>query len=264
MMPLKDALCTEMMRRIGRVVAVLLLAMLGSSAATAQLNGDGPATLVIAYKTAPKDRATFRRYWETTGAQRFSQWRNQGYFADSRILYSVYAGAEYDALAIIDFRHYTDLARWQKIEQTSPGGLAPEGLRYGAPVYAGIGDLISHDTTKQAATPVYLVAFYDLSTDPAAYRNYVTGYVEPQMAGWMKAGAVARYDMYLNENTAGAPWQSMLVLDYNGLNGLARRERVKTDVRRELAADPEWKKLSDNKTNVRTEKAVAEFELISE
>lgn len=262
-MPLKDALCAGMMMRIGAIVAVLLSAMMGSSPATAQLNGDGPATLVIAYKSAPKDRAAFRRYWQTTGVERFSQWRNQGYFADSRILYSAYAGAEYDALAIIDFRHYTDLARWQEIEQTSPGGLTPEGLRYGAPLYTGIGDLIAHDAAKQAITPVYLVAFYDLSTDPGAYRSYVTGYVEPQMAGWMKAGAVARYDMYLNENTAGAPWQSMLVLDYNGLNGLARRETVKTGVRRDLAADPEWKRLSDNKTNVRTEKAVVQFELIS-
>lgn len=229
----------------------------------AQDDGARPATLIIAYKAAPKDRAAFRNWWRAAGVGRFARWRQQGVFTDSRILFSSYAGAEYDALAIIDFRHFTDLRRWRNIEAASPGGLTSTALRYGAPAYTGLGDALAHGAAAQAATPAYLVTFYDVSADPAAYRAYVSGYVEPQMAGWMQAGALARYDMYVNENTAGAPWQSMLVLDYNGLEGLARRESVKTEVRRALAANPDWKRLSDNKAEVRKEKAVAEFELIS-
>lgn len=239
-------------------------AAMGSSPAVAQINGDGPASLVIAYKSPAKDRAAFRNYWAHEGVAQFARWRSEGVFSDSRILFSSYAGAEYDALVILDFAHYADLAKWHAIEHDNPGGLTADGLRYGSPAYTGVGDVIAHGAEKQQAAPIYLIAFYDLTADAGAYQAYVKGYVEPQMAGWMKAGAVARYDMYLNENAAGAAWQSMLVLDYNGLDGLARRETLKSSVRKQLAANPSWKAYSDHKTNVRTEKSTVEFEQIGD
>ncbi|MDE2043412.1 MAG: hypothetical protein KGJ05_10085, partial [Alphaproteobacteria bacterium] len=226
-------------------------------------DASSPATLVIAYKSSPAQRVAFRSWWKTAGQARFKRWQHDGVFADSHILFSNWAGAPYDALAILDFKHVTDIKAWQAIETSSPGGLTPDAMKFGAPAYTAISDAVAHGAMTQTGSPTYLVTFYDVSADPATYRSYIKGYVEPQMVGWMKDGAMARYDLYVNAEPAGAQWQSMLVLDYNGLEGLARRETVKVNVRHSLAANPDWKKLSENKSEVRKEKAAAEYELIS-
>ncbi len=62
--------------------------------------------------------------------------------------------------------------------------------------------------------------------------------------------------LVVNQNPAGAPWGSFIVLEYKDLKALAAREVIKTKARSELARrDPVWKKWSDDKTAIRTEKA---------
>jgi hypothetical protein len=60
----------------------------------------------------------------------------------------------------------------------------------------------------------------------------------------------------VNQNPAGAPWSSFIVLEYKDLSSLASREIIKNKARAELAvSNPVWKKWSDDKTAVRKEKA---------
>ena len=87
------------------------------------------------------------------------------------------------------------------------------------------------------------------------YVNYVRGYALPQFDAWEKTGALSSYASYINQNPAGAPWGSFIVLEYKDLKSLAEREVIKNNARAELAADnPSWKKWSDDKTAVRKEK----------
>jgi hypothetical protein len=60
----------------------------------------------------------------------------------------------------------------------------------------------------------------------------------------------------VNQNPAGAPWSSFIVLEYKDLLALAAREVIKDKARAELAvSNAEWKKWSDDKTAMRKEKA---------
>jgi hypothetical protein len=84
----------------------------------------------------------------------------------------------------------------------------------------------------------------------------VLGYAVPQFDAWEKAGALSSYASYVNQNPAGAPWSSFILLEYKDLKSLAAREVIKNQARADLAAsNPAWKKWSDDKTAMRTEKA---------
>ena len=87
------------------------------------------------------------------------------------------------------------------------------------------------------------------------YTSYVLGYAIPQFDEWEKAGVLSSYAAYTNQNPAGAPWSSFILLEYKDLPSLAAREVVKNKARADLAAsNPTWKKWSDDKTAMRTEK----------
>jgi hypothetical protein len=97
---------------------------------------------------------------------------------------------------------------------------------------------------------------YDVLVDMPKYTSYVQGYATPQFDEWEKAGVLSSYASYVNQNPAGAPWSSFILLEYKDLKSLAAREVVKAKARADLAAsNPTWKKWSDDKTAMRKEKA---------
>jgi hypothetical protein len=111
----------------------------------------------------------------------------------------------------------------------------------------------SAPTTKDSQ---FFVLEYDVTVDMPKYVSYVHGYVAPQFKGWAAAGVLSSYSCFVNQNPAGAPWSSFIILEYKDLKSLAAREAVKTKIRAELAtSDATWKKWSDDKTTVRKEKA---------
>ena len=82
------------------------------------------------------------------------------------------------------------------------------------------------------------------------------GYATPQFDAWEKTGALSSYASYVNQNPAGAPWSSFIVLEYKDLKALAAREVIKNEARAALGkSDAVWKKWSDDKTAMGTEKA---------
>lgn len=244
--------------------ALVLLILFGlalavpSSQAIAQEEIDGPTAVIVTYRAKPGERASFRRIMQNEGVPQFEKWKKDGIFASYNALFTTYAADSVpDMFLILRFNHFTDLGRWQKIEETYPGGLVEKAQTIAAPDTSGTADIIKeeHDrpTTKDSQ---FFILEYNVSVDMPKYVGYTRGYVVPQFEAWAKAGVLSSYACYTNQNPAGAPWSSFIVLEYKDLKSLAARETIKNKVRAELAAsNPTWKKWSEDKTAIRQEKA---------
>ena len=219
---------------------------------------NGPTALITTYRAKPEARAKFRSIMQTEGVAQLEKWKQAGVFASYQALFTTYAGdSNPDMFLIVKFNHFTDIARWQTIEENYPGGLPASAQLIAAADTSGTADLVKENsvarTTKDSQ---FFVLEYDVLTDMPKYTKYVLGYAVPQFEAWEKAGALSSYASYVNQNPAGAPWSSFIVLEYKDLKALAAREVIKNNARAELTtSDPAWKKWSDDKTAVRKEKA---------
>jgi hypothetical protein len=122
---------------------------------------------------------------------------------------------------------------------------------------SGTADIVKESSTAPTThDSQFFVLEYDVLVDMPKYTSYVLGYAVPQFDAWEKTGALSSYASYVNQNPAGAPWGSFIVLEYKDLPSLAAREVIKNKARAELAvSNPAWKKWSDDKTAVRKEKS---------
>jgi len=223
----------------------------------AQQNGAGPCALVIGYKAEPQNRPALHRFLATEGVRRFEQLRQAGVFARYQLFFSTTANQNLNDLTVIlQFDHFADVARWTKIETAAAGGLAVrDHEELPVPVQSDLADNF-HSAAQPGRDPAHAVCVlipYTVAIDMDKYRRYVDGYVVPQMDGWVKHGAMSAYAIYLNQNGAGSAWDSLLVLEYNGYEGLAQREVLKAKVREDLAANPVWKQWSMDKSHIRNE-----------
>ena len=238
-----------------RFLALVALAA-ASSPAFAQANGPGPVSLVLSYQTRLETRAEFRKAVETAVAPQLASWKTDHVVADGRLLFTALPdSAGSDLTLILDFDHFADLERWLAFEQANPGGLAPAAARYVTSMNSQLADTItgSAPTVGKSGGSVFMVIPYTVNVDDAKYRRYVREYTAPQMDAWVRSGVMRSYQILANENPAGAPWGALLVLEYDGLGGLAQRETLKAKVRQELASNPTWKAWSTDKTGIRTE-----------
>ncbi len=242
------------MRRQMLALTLLALACGAARPTAAQEKGDGPVSLFLAYRCAPERRAAFRAHMESEGARQLESWKREGVFSDSAALFSSYVNAAtWDLLLRLDFARYAQTDGWRAIERARPGGLSPEGLALCSPLSADLADLWLTSPAGAGPRGSFLVVPYQMEVGKGEYKKYVEGYVKPQMDGWVEQKVLAGWSMYLNQHTAGGPWDSLLLLEYAGTAGLAQRELVKDGVRRRLAQDPAWKAFSDGKQNVRSE-----------
>jgi hypothetical protein len=238
------------------IVAACALAMAHS--AVAQVDIDGPTALITTYRAKPEARAKFRSIMQTEGVAQFEKWKKAGVFASYQALFTTYAGnSEPDMFLVVKFNHFADLARWQKIEETYPGGLPASAQMIAAADTSGTADIVKESSTAPTThDSQFFVLEYDVLVDMPKYTSYVLGYAVPQFDAWEKTGALSSYASYVNQNPAGAPWGSFIVLEYKDLPSLAAREVIKNKARAELAvSNAAWKKWSDDKTAVRKEKA---------
>jgi hypothetical protein len=224
----------------------------------AQEQVDGPTALIITYHAKSGGRSAFRKVMQTEGVAQLNKWQKDGVFSSYSALFTAYAADSVpDMFLVLRFKQFTDLGNWQKIEETYPGGLTERAQTLGAAETSGTADIVdegsSAPTTKDSQ---FFVLEYDVTVDIPKYVSYVHGYITPQFKGWTAAGVLSSYSCFVNQNPAGAPWSSFIVLEYKDLKSLAAREAVKTKTRAELAAsDVTWKKWSDDKTAIRKEKA---------
>jgi hypothetical protein len=242
-----------MHRRIFAFLAGVLILVSCARAAEA----DSPVSLVITYRARPETRTAFRGWLAHAGGAQFAAWKQEAAFADFHILFSSFAATStWDAVVILDFTHFSDTARWRRIEQRFPGGLSAEALTLAAPESASLADVISQGSTQagDAAEGVYLIAAYEVLTDIPKYRQYAAGYTAPQMRAWLEAGALSAFALYLNQNPMGRPWDALLVLKYRDTAALGHRDEIKAKVRERLAVtDPVWKGWSKDKSAIRRE-----------
>jgi len=244
--------------RITLAVVLAAVSVACVPVARAQVEADGPTALIITYHAKPGARAQFRKVMQTEGVKQLEGWREAGVFASYQALFTTYAANSVpDMFLVLRFHHFSDLARWQKIEENFPGGLTPAAQLVASAETADTADLVKESsvapTTRDSQ---FFVLEYDVLVDMPKYTSYVLGYAVPQFDAWEKAGALSSYASYINQNPAGAQWSSFILLEYKDLKALASREVIKNDARAELAvSNPSWKRWSDDKTAVRKEKA---------
>ncbi len=246
--------------KLKAALTLLLAATLAASShiAFAQAEVDGPTALITTYRARPGERVKFRRIMQTEGVGQFEKWKQAGVFASYHLLFTTYAGDSVpDMFLIARFNHFTDLARWQRIEEGFPGGLPVN-----AQAVASVDTSATADTVKESSAGAttkesqFFVLEYDVLVDMPKYTSYVLGYAVPQFDKWEQTGALLSYASFVNQNPAGAPWSSFIVLEYKDMKSLAAREVIKNKARAELGlSNAAWKKWSDDKTAMRTEKA---------
>lgn len=243
-------------RSLPTVLAGLALGVLLSWSARAEEPDDsGPHHLLITYRAEARDRPAFRTFLAGEGRAPFDRLVREGALKSYQILFNPYVSADtWDAMAVLAFRRYADVARWKEIERVSPGGLSARGLKIARPV-----DTYSADLDWQGAAPdaasrdsVFYVIPYEYRS-AAEYRTYVQSYVLPQVEGWMKEGVLSGYRIYMNRHPVGKPWDSLFVYQYRDLAAFGRRDEVVAKVRQGLKNDPTWQKLNETKQSIRTE-----------
>lgn len=238
-------------------LTLVLAAPLASAQQSVAAAAGDPVALIVSYRARPDQRTRLRIVVASDVIPLLNGWKQQGVFASYRVLFTAFASNGPDMFLILRFTHFTDLGRWEAIEKTQPGGLPPTVAPLAEITSSEIADILN-DKTSAPTTPdsQFFVLEYDVLTTPPRYTSYVQGYVVPQFDAWIKSGTLVSYSSFLNQNPPGAPWSSFILLEYKDLAGLAARETVKNSTRATLAAtDPTWKKWSEDKTAIRTEKA---------
>lgn len=227
---------------------------MGTAHAADQRAG-GPLSLIISYHASPANRAALRQELQGEGAAALQHWKQEGVLSDYHLLFGRYAdGDNADAVAVLTFSDYAALSRWNRIEQTSPGGLPKKAQALASTIQTAPADMLrSGGSDTAAADSVFLVIPYQVMIPEAEYVKYADGYAIPQFEGWIKEGVLKRYEILVDRYAAGRPWSTMVLLEYKNDAALGQREAVVDRVRARLKEDPQWKAISDDKKHIRNE-----------
>jgi len=241
------------LRRLAASTLFGLLCMGGAHAA--DLQADGPLSLIVSYHATPANRAALRQELQGEGVKRFEQFKQQGLLSNYHLLFGRYADNDnLDAVAVLAFPDTAALSRWKKIEQDTPGGLPRKALALASSIQTAPADLVRRGGSGAAAADsVFMVIPYQLMIPASEYVKYADGYVLPQFDGWIKEGVLKHYEILLDRYGAGRPWSAMVLLEYKNDAALAERESVVSRVRARLKDDPQWKAISDDKHHIRNE-----------
>lgn len=248
---------------LGAFAVGLSAAPMAPAAAQAELE-DGPKTLIIQYRASLENRVPFRRYMTETLTPRLKAMRDRGELTDFRMFYSWYRQpAVWDGLVILRFPSFKAVAKWNALERSTPGGLDAQGQKLGDPVATYSADLSwGKNTDDLREGEVYYVIPYEYR-DATEYRDYVKGYVLPQFDGWIKAGALTGYELYMNRYSVGTPWDALFIQHYRDMDAFGQRQKLTASTRDTLRGNAEWKAWSDKKAGIRTETENTIAELIA-
>lgn len=213
------------LRILCSVCAVLSTAL---AQAPAQAPSDGPTELIITYRCPPPRRAAFHEFMVENGIQRFEHWKQDGLLKDYRFLFSSFVDVDgWDAMALLSFSSYAQVARWKVIEHASPGGLIRDALDMAWPLNTTPADLAFHGEAAAPADPAGNV-YFTVAFDGDAFRQNAGGALVQQLNNWLADG-VASYRIYTNRYPGGKHWQGLLVLEYRDLDAFAHaKPLVKT------------------------------------
>ena len=236
-----------------KYIAACILAL--GLASTAAADG-GPTSILIAYRSEPANRPAFRVYLQKDLLPRLAKLKGAGVVSSYQILFNPFTTADtWDAMTVLRFTSYGATQRWKEIERTQPGGLDAAGLHLAQPINTYCADLPwegQADDPGAEESAVYYVIPYEYSSADQ-YRKYVDAYVIPQVKGWMRAGVLAGYRIFMNRYQVGRPWDSLFVFRYRDLEAFGRREETVAQVRLTLKDNAEWQQLNAIKQTIRTE-----------
>jgi hypothetical protein len=218
--------------------------------------GEGAAHLVINYRCDPANRAAFREFMDTKGVNQFEAWKKAGVFRDYLILFSTFSSSRtFDMWVTLYFDRFADIGKWIEVEKKFPGGLSPEGHKLARPdgtVYTDV-PWVGGKRKEDIANSVFMIIPYRTLVSVSKYEDYANAYVVPQLKGWVKLGIMPSYEMHQNINPTNAPWDILMVFEYDGLRGIALRDTAKNEVRKDLLKDPGYMKYSPIKLEFRKE-----------
>jgi hypothetical protein len=226
----------------------------------------GPLALIIQYRFPPAKRPEVHQRMLSSGLRNFDRWQADGVLSGHRLFFSRYVDLNgWDLMAVLQFRQYTDVARWRRVEAASPAGLSPDVISLATSVETYPVDTIRFATSEQRpAHPVFFAIPYTITIAPDAYLRYFDEYVKPQFEGWMREGVLSEYQLMMQRYTASRPWDVLIVLTYKDEESFGLRESVVVKVRAQLEDDPVWKAASNDKRNVRVERqAIIADELVA-
>ena len=237
---------------------LLLVALVATPKPVADYTDTGPLNLLITYRCEAPRRPAFREYMQGEGLARLEAWKQEGVLKSYRVFFNWYVDeGTWDATAMLQFAEYADVGKWNKIERTMPGGLTKEALELAVPTTTSSADIVWRTPGKEPDVEhpesVYILIPYTYQVLVAEYKEYVDGYVIPQLDGWLEAGTLRSYEVLLNRYPTGDRWGSMLLLEYKDLESFGRRKFTKNQVRAALREDPAWMAWSEIKRTIRTE-----------
>ena len=218
--------------------------------------GEGAAHLVLNYRCDPANRAAFREFMETKGVAQFEAWKKAGVMKDYLILFSTFSSSRtFDMWVVLYFDRFAHIGNWIEVEKKFPGGLSPEGHKLARPdgtVYTDT-PWLGGKRKEDLAKSMFMLIPYRTLVSVSKYEEYTNAYVIPQLKGWVKSGLLPSYEIHQNINPTNAPWDILMVFEYDGLRGIALRDTVKNDIRKDLLKDPGYMKFSPIKLEFRKE-----------
>lgn len=231
---------------------------------------EGPRTLVIHYRADPVDRPAFRELMSGPHATLLRRLQSEGKIAGFRTFFSWYAQpAVWDAMVELRFTDFAQVAEWNRLERTMPGGLSAEGLKLGSPVQSVLADTSwaggNNGADADADESAYYVIPYTYQSG-SEYRDYVKGYALPQYEGWLKAGLLSGYEVLMNRHPVGDPdpWDALLILRYRDMQSFGKRQHILEEVRKGLRQDPRWLAWHERKSEIRSEAENSIADLIAD
>jgi hypothetical protein len=253
---------TRFLKSRRRALALATAAVVGflalSPASASDPRDSGPLGLIVTFHVAPGDRVMFRHEIGTSGLKQLQAYKEMGLLTSYRVLSSRYVDSgNWDVMTLLQFSSAADVIRWKAIEQDTPAGAPEKAVKLTRDIDTVPVDLVREGGDSHPARgpkPVTLVVPYEYLVAVNDYLKYLDGYTIPQIDGWIGEGVLTHYAIYLSRYPAGRPWNAMLVLDYAGDDGLARRDATVAKVRAKLKDVPEWKAWADDKKNIRAEK----------
>ncbi|HWY71551.1 MAG TPA: hypothetical protein VNX88_22985 [Terriglobales bacterium] len=206
-------------------------------------------SLFYSYRCLPENRPELRKYMDAAGVVQFEQWKSRGVFKDYIILFSSYVhinSVPWDMLIRIDFDRYADTEKWKEIERTMPAGLPPRILALASPENLNVGETLAAGGMEptDAAKAIYDVSYYKFKVPLQAGKDFIQGYVVPQLDAFLHEKVLAGYGLYLNKYE-GTDWSYLILSEYSDAASFDLRVPNKSKIRSLL--DPAWKTLNDIK-----------------
>lgn len=184
--------------------------------------------------------------------QQLAKWRQMGLVSDAQLLDSD-AGQEggFDLLGILEFPDGQAKARWLQVSRPNVG--------QGVQVIEA--DALAHaeKTPRNSAKSIFLVMQYDVMVPRKEFQAYIDDYQLPDMQARIARRIVNRYTSFYAAPGSGAPWQSLLVLEYRDPHSFAISESVKDEISAELSAsNPRYRAYTESKHGIRNKTATTQ------